>query len=149
MAKKKAAADGEAKPIDEETMKILGDQVKKGKQRKFVLIYKGSQLKKLIVFRVGNFNAKISQARKEGFRGDALCGSIIGAGKKLRFRLAGSDDVCREMGVKDKYTDPPLKKTKLRNFLNKNEWPSKPVYEIVKTIEEYREPNAWRKKATS
>ena len=139
----------EPKGIDEDTVKMLDEQVKKGKERKFVVIYKGARIKKLIVFRKGSYKSKINQAKKEGFRGTPLCGTINGSGMGLKFRLAGTKEVSGKMGVDNVVTDDPIKKNLLKKFLAENKLKRKPEFEIVESIEALENTKSPGKKSPS
>lgn len=60
--------------IDQATAEALEGQVKKGKARKFFLIYKGASIKTLVVFKKGPFGPKVMSAKKSGFKGDVTYG---------------------------------------------------------------------------
>lgn len=128
------STEEEGEGVDEESADMLDKQVKKGKERKFVVIYKGAQIKKLIVFRKGTYKSKIQQARKDGFRGVPVCGLVKGAGMELVFRVAGTKQVAQEMGVDDIITEAPIKTNLLKAFLSDNDLKRKPSFEIVSSV---------------
>jgi hypothetical protein len=104
--------------IDAETKEMLEGHVKEGKARKFVLITKGASIRKLIVFKKGPYGPKITQARKDGFRGEATCGVVTGKGVNLVFQLPGSAEASEAMKAEGNvYSDEPCKMVKLRAFM--------------------------------
>ena len=73
--------------IDEDSKKLL-DQVKKGKDLKFVLIAQGANVKKLIIYKTGSPSGKISEAKKDGHKGKAFWGEALGSGSKVVFQMS-------------------------------------------------------------
>jgi hypothetical protein len=134
-------AEVEAQGIDSETVEMLESDVKKGKARKFILIYKGAQIKTLIVFKKGPYQTRIQSARKDGFKGDAVCGVITGSGVGLTFQLAGNKQVADAMGVDAAVDDEPTKPTKLKDFLAENNLARKPEYKILHNVSELAKPD--------
>lgn len=76
--------------IDEDSAKQL-DQVKKGKDRQFAMITKGSKIKRLIIFKRGSAQAQIMAAKKEGYKGDAYFGLATNSGGTILFQMARTD----------------------------------------------------------
>lgn len=146
--KDKDAAE-EGLPIDAESALVLEDQVKKGKARKFILIYKGSDIKKLIVFKKGPFSVLIQKARKEGFRGEAVCGIVTGSGINLNFQLAGNKEVADAMSVEGIVDEEPTKIMKLKEFLADNDLKRKPAYDIVRDVKQLAKPEDDQEEASS
>ena len=128
--------------IDSATSTMLEGDVKKGKTRKFVLIYKGAQIRKLIVFKKGPYNTKIQAAKKEGYRGDAICGVVRGKGVNLEFLLPGNQEVANAMKGASVADGEPTKVQKLREFLADNGLKRKPNYEIIRNPEEISDPES-------
>lgn len=91
---------------DEQTVKVLSE-AKKGKARKFAIIYKGASVLKLIAFKKGAFKAKINAAKKEGHKGKGCWGVVNGEGPALTFYLSTEDGFDR----------PPIKEMVLKKFL--------------------------------
>jgi hypothetical protein len=139
---KEADTAVEGLPVDGETMEMLENEVKKGKSRKFILIYKGAQIKKLIVFKKGPYNTRLQKAKKDGFRGEAVCGIVTGSGVNLSFQLAGNKDVADAMSVDNAVDGEPTKTTKLKEFLAENSLARKPAYEIVHDVQTLSKPEA-------
>ena len=142
MGKAKEAEQAEGLGIDVETKEMLENEVKKGKPRKFILIYKGAQIKKLIVFKKGPYHTRIQQARKDGFKGEAACGIVTGSGVNLTFQLAGNKEVADAIGVDNAVDAEPTKVAKLKEFLNENDLARKPEYEIVRDPKAVSKPEA-------
>jgi hypothetical protein len=124
----------EGQGIDTETSEMLENEVKKGKARKFILICKGATIKKLIVFKKGPYNTRLQKAKKDGFRGEAVCGIVTGSGENLRFQLAGTKEVAGAMSVDAPVDSEPTKTTKLKEFLADNNLKRKPEYEIIRDV---------------
>lgn len=120
--------------IDAESLEMLESEVKKGKARKFILICKGAQIKKLIVFKKGPYHTRIQKAKSEGFKGDAICGIVTGSGVNLSFQLAGNKEVADAMSVDSVVDGEPTKITKLKEFLADNNLTRKPAYDIVRDV---------------
>lgn len=76
--------------IDEDSAKQL-DQVKKGKDRQFAMIAKGSKIKRLIVFKRGSAQAQILAAKKDGYKGEAYFGLATNSGGTILFQMARVD----------------------------------------------------------
>ncbi len=119
--------------ISSEAKEMLEGQVKKGKDRKFILICKGAAIKTLIVFKKGPFGPKIVKAKKEGFRGQAVCGVISGKGVHLTFHMPGTSEVSDAMKTEGNvYHDEPCKLAKLRQFFKEEGGMQfKPEFQIV------------------
>src|SRR5262245_29322105 len=113
---------------------MLDGDVKKGKVRKFILICKGVQIKKLIVFKKGPYNTRIQQAKKDGFRGDAICGIVTGSGVNVTFQMPGNKEVAGAMSVDQPVDGEPTKTTKLKEFLSEYTLTRKPEYESVRDV---------------
>ena len=106
--------------VDTDTKKYL-DEVKKGKQRRFVMICKGVKILSLIVYKKGPLESYKKQAKKEG-KGQFYHGVVEGKGVNISFKLARSDG----------FDDPPGKEVVLKDFLaTEAEMKFKPSYEIV------------------
>lgn len=127
--------------VDQETIDMLDTQVKKGKARKFLLIYKGASIKTLVVFKKGPFGPKIMKAKKDGFKGEVAYGVVTGSGKNLFFQLAGNDRVAAAMKVDAVVDKPPTKKAKLREFLAECGLNFKPSYYIITELSEAPDPD--------
>lgn len=107
--------------IDEKSKKLL-DQVKKGKDRKFVLIIKGASVKKLIIFKEGSFSGHIQNAKKEGYKGNAYWGEALCRGTTVAFQMTRADGFDR----------PPGKEKILKTFiLEETQLKVMPAYVIV------------------
>jgi hypothetical protein len=128
--------------ISEETVDMLEGQVKKGKARKFFLIYKGASIKTLVVFKKGPFGPKIMKAKKDGFKGDVAYGVVTGSGQNLVFQLPGTGEVAAAMKVDSWEAEPPTKRAKLREFLVDNGLKFKPTYEVVTELANAPDPDA-------
>jgi hypothetical protein len=131
---KEAEEEVEGKAIDAETSEMLENEVKKGKARKFILICKGAAIKKLIVFKKGPYNTRLQKAKKDGFRGEAVCGIVTGSGENLSFQLAGTKEVAGAMSVDQPVDSEPTKTTKLKEFLADNNLKRKPEYQIIRDV---------------
>jgi hypothetical protein len=127
--------------IDPETIAVLEDQVKKGKARKFILIYRGATIKKLIVFKKGPFNVLVQKAKKDGYRGDVVCGIVTGSGVNLNFQLAGNKEVADAMSVDRVADGEPTKTTKLKEFFSDNGMKRIPTYEIIQDVNKLGKPD--------
>ena len=101
--------------ISPETQEMIEGQVKKGKARKFFMIYKGASIKTIVVFRKGAFGPKIMQAKKAGFKGEVCYGVVTGSGKNLFFWLPGNGEIAAAMKVDSWEEKPPTKKAKLQS----------------------------------
>ena len=66
--------------VDADSVEQIEGHGKKGKPRKFFMIYKGATIKKLVVFKKGPFGPKVMQAKKNGFKGDVTYGVLTGSG---------------------------------------------------------------------
>lgn len=135
-------AKDEAPGISEETKTIIEDQVKKGKARKFFMIYKGANIRTVVVFKKGQYGPKITQAKKDGFRGDVAYGVVTGSGKNLFFQLPGNLTVAEAMKVDSFEEKPPTKVAKLRQFLADFGLEFKPSYHILTDIAHAPDPDA-------
>lgn len=124
---KTAATSG----IDAESLAMLEEDVKKGKPRKFALIYKGSQIKALAVFKKGPYNTRIQAAKKSGLRGDTACGMVTGAGVNLILQLPATKEVAKAMGTTGAFMSEPTKVAKLKEFLAEHGLKRKPSYQLV------------------
>ena len=129
------AKDKEHPAISEETLDMLITQVRKGKPRKFFLIYKGASIKTLVVFRKGPYGPRIMRARKAGFKGEVAYGMITGSGKNLFLQLPATAEVAASMKIDVWAAEPPTKKAKLREFMVKNGLACKPVYSMIRELE--------------
>jgi hypothetical protein len=139
---KEAEEAVEGLPVDAESLEMLESEVKKGKARKFILICKGAQIKKLIVFKKGPYNTRLQKAKKDGFRGEAVCGIVTGSGENLRFQLAGTKEVAGAMSVDRPVEGEPTKTTKLKEFLAENNLKRKPEYEVIRDVAALAKPEA-------
>lgn len=117
--------------VSEDSKLLLEDQVKRGKARKFFLICKGANIRTLVVFKKGPFGPKVTQAKKDGAKGEVTYGVVSGAGQRLHFQLAGNDEVAKAMKVDGFCETVPCKTAKLREFLNDNGMKFKPSYYIL------------------
>jgi cellobiose-specific phosphotransferase system component IIA len=134
-------AESDIAAIDEETIEMLDGQVKKGKARKFFLIYKGASIKTLVVFKKGPFGPKIMKAKKNGFKGDVAYGIVTGSGKNLSFQLPANGEVAAAMKVDSWEDKPPAKTAKLREFLTANGLKFKPTFEMVTEVGDALDPD--------
>lgn len=107
--------------IDEDSKKLL-DQVKKGKDLKFVLIAQGANVKKLIIYKTGSPSGKISEAKKDGHKGKAFWGEALGGGSKVVFQMSSADGFSKVPGKEQVLKTFILKETQLKIRL---------AYEIV------------------
>lgn len=124
-------AEKELPGINSESQVFLEGQVKKGKARKFFLVYKGAKIRTLVVFKKGPFGPKLMAAKKEGFLGDNVCGIVTGSGQNLTFMLPGNPDVASVMNI-DRFVDEaPIEQPKFRKFLTENGMKFKPEFQIV------------------
>ncbi|MCM2369898.1 hypothetical protein [Aporhodopirellula aestuarii] len=128
--------------ISEETIEMIESQVKKGKARKFFLIYKGASIKTLVVFKNGPFGPKIMKAKKDGFKGDVCYGVITGSGKNLFFQLPATGEVAAAMKVESWEEKPPTKKAKLREFLNGCGLSFKPEFNMITKVSDAPDPES-------
>lgn len=117
--------------IDGATKEFIEGQVKKGKARKFFIIYKGADIRTLVVFKKGPFGPKMMEAKKAGFLGDKLCGIVTGSGQHLTFYLAGNIDVATAMKVDTCVEEAPFAVPKFRKFFADNDMKFKPDFEVV------------------
>lgn len=126
----------EAKAISEDTKSMLEDHVKKGKARKFILICKGSAIQTLIVFKKGPFGPKIAKAKKDGFKGEAVCGVVEGKGINITFLLPGTAEVDGAMKTEGAIVEAePCKISKLRQFFQEEgDLSFKPEFKIVTAL---------------
>ncbi|MCM2369895.1 hypothetical protein [Aporhodopirellula aestuarii] len=129
-------------PISEDTIEMIESQVKKGKARKFFLIYKGASIKTLVVFKKGPFGPKIMKAKKDGFKGDVCYGVVTGSGKNLFFQLPANGEVAAAMKVESWEEKPPTKKAKLREFLNGCGLSFKPEFNMITKISDAPDPES-------
>lgn len=118
--------------ISPESLDFIEKQVKKGKSRKFFIIYKGADIRTLVVFKKGPFGPKIVECKKAGFLGDSVCGIVTGSGQNITFLLAGTDEVAHAMSVDGSYEEAPLKVPKFRKFFLDNGLKLKPDFEIIR-----------------
>ena len=132
MADKKASGPC----IDNETKEMLEAEVKKGRPRKFFLVYKGAQIKTLGVFRKGQFGSRVMQAKKEGFVGDVAYGIVNGSGKDLTFYIPGAKEIAEAMKADGHLEKAPIKDVKFKEFLKKEDLNFKPCFQIVTSISE-------------
>ncbi len=136
------AKDNEASAISSETIDTLDGQVKKGKPRKFFLMFKGTTINTLVVFKKGAFQAKILQAKKDGFKGDVCCGIVTGSGKNLIFQLPGNSEVATAMAIDNWTENPEIKPSKLREFLSESGLEFKPEFSIVTNVANLQNPES-------
>ncbi|MCM2369892.1 hypothetical protein [Aporhodopirellula aestuarii] len=135
-------AKTEEPPISEDTIEMIESQVKKGKARKFFLIYKGASIKTLVVFKKGPFGPKIMKAKKDGFKGDVCYGVVTGSGKNLFFQLPANGEVAAAMKVESWEEKPPTKKAKLREFLNGCGLSFKPEFNMITKVSDAPDPES-------
>ncbi|MFO0818118.1 MAG: hypothetical protein U1A77_09275 [Pirellulales bacterium] len=112
----------EAGPIDEDSLKLLGD-LSKGKARKFVLVYKGAQPTALVLFKKGSVTKYEKEAKTLAGGGGKTCyGVAEGSGKKLVFQLATTDG----------FKEAPVRDEALKKFLSEHaDLACQPEFEIV------------------
>lgn len=137
-----AKPEEDVPPISEETLDMIDGQVKKGKARKFFLIYKGASIKTLVVFKKGAFGPKVMQAKKDGFKGEVCYGVVTGSGKNLFFQLPANGDVAAAMKVDGFCDKPPCKKTKLKEFLAGCGLAYKPSFHMITTLADAPDPES-------
>lgn len=107
--------------IDENSKKLL-EQVKKGKDHKFVLIIKGSSVKKLVIFKKGSFSAQVQQVKKDGYKGNSYWGEALCRGSTVAFQMTRADGFDR----------PPGKEMLLKKFIvEESQLKIVPAYVIV------------------
>ena len=128
-------------PIDDATIEMLESQVKKGKARKFFMIYKGASIKTLVVFKKGPFGPKIMRAKKDGFKGEVVYGVVTGSGQNLFFQIPATDAVAAAMKVDSWEEKPPTKKSKLRAFLNDSGLKFKPSLFLIRDLGSVPDPD--------
>jgi len=92
--------------IDDDTIKIL-EQAKKGKPRKFAMISRGVNIRRLIAFRKGAFKTQCQAIKKEGHKGEPSWGVVSGDGKEMTFYLS----------IEDGFDTPPLRDQLLKKFV--------------------------------
>lgn len=128
MAASKQTSD---RSIDAESIEMLEAEVKKGRPRKFFMVYKGAQIKTLEVFRKGPFKSRVVQAKKNGYVGEVVYGIVVGSGKDLTFHLAGNGEVAEAMKVDAFIEKAPIKDAKFKEYLKKNELIFIPAFTVV------------------
>jgi hypothetical protein len=111
--------DADDVALDEDTLECLS-QAKKGKPRKFVAICKGPTIVSMVVYKKGNVQKFIKEAKESG-RGQVFYGMIDGRGNDLNFKLARSDGFEKE----------PTRNAALKAFLEESDFKCKPIFEIV------------------
>ena len=136
------AKDKDLAAIDDESVDMLQKQVKKGKARKFFLVYRGASIKTLVVFKKGPFAPKVLKAKKEGHKGEIAYGVVTGSGQNLFFQMAGNDRVAEAMKVDSVVESPPVKKTKFKEFLKDNGLDVKPSFHIITNLGDAPNPDA-------
>lgn len=120
--------------VDEESRECLEVEVKKGRPRKFFLVYKGANIKTLEVFRKGPFGSRVMKAKKAGYVGDVAYGIVVGSGKELDFFVPGNDEVAKAIKAEGYLEKEPVKQAKFREYLKKNEFQFKPTFKIVTSL---------------
>lgn len=120
--------------IDADSLAMLEGDVKKKKPRKFFMVYKGSQIKTLGVFKMGPFGPKIMQAKKAGHIGDILYGVVVGSGEKLTFMFPTTGEIAEAMKVDSWAEDPPVEITKFKKFMKENSFVCKPSFQAVTNL---------------
>lgn len=112
--------DKEIAGLDEDSLSAF-DGAKKGQARKFVMVYRGSKISRLVVFKKGKTESKIAQAKK-GCSGDVCFGVIRGKGANLNFQVA----------IADGFDKSPATPTVLRKFLDEEaDFKSQAMFEVV------------------
>lgn len=107
-------------PLSEDTLKQLKD-VRAGKARKFVMIYKGAEVINLVLFKKGRAESYKKEARETG-SGQFCHGVVQGKGANINFQLAKDDG----------YDKAPVRGAVLKKFLDENcDMGFKPLVEIV------------------
>lgn len=123
MAREDDDDDASLPPIGDGTVDFLAE-AKKGKPRNFLLIAKGNKVKYLVVSKKPIKKAKITEAKKLGYKGEAFIGVITGSGQQLVFNLA----------IADGYESEPCKEKSLKDFLDEHaEFKCLPSFAIVAT----------------
>jgi hypothetical protein len=128
--------------LDQETIDMLDMDVKKKKPRKFFLVFKGAQIKTLVVFKKGPFGPKIMAAKKAGHIGDICYGIVTGSGEKLNFQLPGNAEVAAAMKVDSWEPEPPMEPVKLKKFMKESGHPCKPSFEMVTDASSISDPES-------
>lgn len=103
--------------IDDDSAKQL-DQVKKGKDRQFAMIAKGSTIKRLIVFKRGSAQAQILAAKKDGYKGDAYFGLATNSGGTILFQMARADGFDKPPGKEVILKKAIEQETKMKLVIN-------------------------------
>lgn len=123
MAREDDDDDASLPPIGEGTADFLAE-AKKGKLRNFLLIAKGNKVKYLLVSKKPIKKAKITEAKKLGYKGESFIGVITGSGQQLVFNLA----------IADGYESEPCKEKSLKDFLDEHaDFKCLPSFAIVAT----------------
>ena len=113
--------DDKLPPLGEGTEKFLED-TKKGKPRSFLLICKGAKVSYLAVKKKPVKSTELSEAKKQGYKGQGYFGVITGQSLNLVFNLARSDG----------YDKEPVKDKALKDFLEEQVGlKAKPTFAIV------------------
>lgn len=116
--------DEDEQPLSDDSLKALQD-VRKGKSRGFVLLRKGAKILCLVVYKRGNAEKYVKEAKKQG-TGQVFFGVVAGKGTNLTFRLSRRDGFDKD----------PVKKLVLRDFLNdEGDIKAKPIFEIVDQLD--------------
>ncbi len=100
--------DESSLPLSPESLKAI-TSARKGKVHYFVLIRKGARVGCLVVFKRGEFNQHIKDA-KDVCTGTAFYGTVTGSGNQIAFQLSKADG----------FDKAPVKKKILRDFLNEH-----------------------------
>jgi hypothetical protein len=108
-------------PLAEGTIDAL-EQVRKGKMRNFMLICKGAKIRYLAAQKKPLKKKAVTEAKAQGYKGDAYFGVISGQGVELIFNLARADG----------YESAPTKDAILREFIGEHaELKCKPTFAIL------------------
>lgn len=112
----------DALKMDDDSLKEL-EGAKQGKPRKFLMVYRGGKIARILVFRKGKPESKRSEA-KDGVTGEICDGVIVGKGANLTFQLPAQ-----------KFDKTPISPTVLRKFLDEAaDFKSQAIIEIVPSL---------------
>lgn len=105
----------------EETIAELAN-VKKGKDRRFVMITKGGKVQSIVLFKRGNVGSIVKEA-KENAKGQVTWGEVSGKGDEITFAVAKEDG----------FADAPVKDVALKAFLLEAGVKGRPKFEVVES----------------
>ncbi len=108
--------------LSDETINFI-ENAKPAKPRRFVMVTKGAQVLNLVIFKKGNLQNYIKEAKEAG-TGVVSHGVFSGGGKNLVFQLAQADG----------FDAAPVKNQVLKAFLAEQGLDFKPTFEIVNVL---------------